>query len=97
VVAAVEPHSPSAAALAVGDVILAVDGARANAEQFDAIVAAGHPGDRLGLTVSRKGQSVGLSLVLAHRLEQPFRITRAATPSALQAAILASWTAPARH
>jgi predicted metalloprotease with PDZ domain len=92
VVAAVEPHSP-AAALERDDVIVDMNGARVTADQFDAAVAAGHPGDRFNLTVERQGRRFGVSLALGHRVERTFRMNSVATPSALQAAILASWTA----
>ncbi len=96
VVAAVEPRSPAAAVLAPGDVLAAVGGTRVDADGFDALVAAARPGDRLPLKVERGGTSLDAALTLAHRVERSFRIVPMPRRSALQSAILASWTAPAR-
>ena len=97
VVAAVEPRSPAAATLLSDDVLVEVDGARLDAEKFDALLAARHPGDRLRLTIERNGKRLDVSLALGHRVERTFRIKPAAAPSALQAAILNSWVqAPGR-
>jgi predicted metalloprotease with PDZ domain len=94
VVAALEPRSPAAATLLSGDVLVEVDGARLDAEKFDALVAARHPGDRLPLAIERSGKRIEVALALGHRLERTFRITPVAAPSALQAAILGGWSEP---
>jgi predicted metalloprotease with PDZ domain len=96
VVAAAEPRSPAAATLAAGDVLVAVDGGRVDANGFDALVAARQPGDRLRLSIERAGESLDLPLTVGHRVERTFRMTPMAHPSALQSAILASWTAASR-
>ncbi len=95
VVAAVEPHAPAASTLERDDAVVELNGARATAEAFDAAVAAGHPGDRVTLTVERKGTRLGLSLTLGHGVDRTFHMKKMGTPSALQTAILASWTASA--
>jgi predicted metalloprotease with PDZ domain len=97
VVAAVEPHSPAAALLQAEDVITGVDGAPVGAEGLDARVAALHPGDRLRLAVERGPKTLEVSLTLGHRSERTFKMRPVASPTALQAAILASWTAPSPH
>ncbi|MGE5358334.1 MAG: M61 family metallopeptidase [Bacteroidales bacterium] len=98
VVAAVEPHSPAAAAnLLADDVLVELDGAAVDAARFDAAIAGRRPGDTMRLTVERHGKRADVVLTLAHRLDRTFRIRPAAKPSALQAAILASWTAPAKR
>jgi predicted metalloprotease with PDZ domain len=95
VVAAVEPHSPAAAAgLAGGDVIRDVDGRRVDADGFDALLAARHPGDRMRLAIERGRRTLDLPLTLGHRVERTFRMRRMAERSVLQDAILASFTAP---
>jgi predicted metalloprotease with PDZ domain len=96
VVAAVEPRSPAAAVLAAEDVLVEVDGARVDADRFDALVAAARPGDRLGLKVERAGQVLDLPVTLGHRMERSFRMKPLARRSALQSAILSSWTAASR-
>ncbi len=94
VVAAVEPHSPAAGAgLVAEDVIEDADAAHVNAEGFDALVAARRPGDRLRLTIERRGRRLELALALDRRVERTFRIRPVAAPSALQKAILAGWCA----
>jgi predicted metalloprotease with PDZ domain len=95
VVAAVEPRSPAGGMLKAGDVVARANGKPVDADLFDAVLAAAHPGDRLRLAVERAGRPLDVSLTLRHRLERAFRIRPVAHPSALQAAILASWTAPA--
>lgn len=91
VVAAVEPRSPAARALAAGDLILDAGGDRVDAGQFDARVAAGKPGDRLLLHVSRDGASRVVPLTIGRRVDRSYRLTTVANPSPLQAAMLASW------
>jgi hypothetical protein len=81
--------------LMAGDTLARVNGKPVDADGFDAAVAGAHPDDRLRLAVEREGRSVEVSLTLGHRFERTFRIRPVAHPSALQAAILASWTAPA--
>ena len=58
VVAAVEPHSPAAAALAAGDVLLDVDGRTVDASGFDALIKAHQPGDNVTVTVERAGRKM---------------------------------------
>jgi predicted metalloprotease with PDZ domain len=96
VVAATEPGSAAAGTLAIGDVIVDVDGGRVDADAFEALVAARHPDDRLRLTVQRNGRPFELPLALGHRVERTFRITPVGAPSAEQAAILRSWAGARR-
>ena len=95
VVATLEPRSPAAAALAAEDVIVAVDGARLDATAFDARIAGSRPGDRLRLSVEHQGRPLDVALTLVHRVERTFRMRPVEGPTELQAAILASLTAPA--
>jgi predicted metalloprotease with PDZ domain len=95
VVAAVEPGSAAAAAVVAGDVVVDVDGRGVDANGFDDVVKAHRPGDRLKLTVDRAGRKLDLTLTVGHRVERTFQMKPVSRPSALQSAILASWTAPA--
>jgi predicted metalloprotease with PDZ domain len=93
-VAAVEGGSPATAAgVKARDVIAAVDGAKVDAAGLDAAVAARMPGGTATLTIVRDGAARDVTVTLGHKLERSFAIRPVATPDALQAAILASWSA----
>lgn len=93
-VVAVEPETAAErAGLARGDVIARLGPGPVDVEGLSAAIAAGKPGTRLTLAVSRAGATRELEVVLGHALERTFTITPVANPDALQAAILASWAA----
>ncbi len=93
VVMNVEWDSPaSRAGLSVQDEVLAVDGVRLTARSgLGEALGRKKPGDRAKLLISRRGGTREVEAVLGTKTEKTFRMTPAAAPGPLQAAILGDW------
>ena len=66
----------------------ALDGVRADPRKLDAILGSKQAGDALRVLVSRRTGVKELEVILGTKSERSFRITVAADPDPLQAAIL---------
>jgi predicted metalloprotease with PDZ domain len=91
-ISSVEWDSPaSKAGLSAQDEIIALDGVRASLRTFGELIARKKPGDRVRLTITRRGEVRDVDVVLAEKLEKSFTIKPVAAPTPLQSAILAGW------
>jgi len=77
--------------LNVDDEIIAVDGYRVEASSFAKRIAEKKPGQRITLTISRRGLLRELEVVLGERPNLNYRIERVENPSDLQRTIYESW------
>jgi predicted metalloprotease with PDZ domain len=93
-VAAVEDGTAAErAGIVAGDVLAAADGRAMDGAGLKATVAARKPGDLLPILVRRGEDERVIGVTLDARLERSWRLSPVPSPNALQAKILASWTA----
>jgi predicted metalloprotease with PDZ domain len=73
------------------DEIIALDGARATKETFNALIAAKHPGDLIHLTIFRLDNLRTLDIRLGSHIDAPYRIVPLSKVSDQQKRIYGSW------
>jgi predicted metalloprotease with PDZ domain len=84
--------SPAArAGLAEGDLLLKIGGEKATAKVLNDQLAAGKPGDRIKVQLSRAGAERGLEIVLGENVIADYEITPLSAPTLLQKEILSDW------
>ena len=94
-ISSVTSDSPAArAGLSEQDEIVAVDGARMNADRLAETLKAHSPGDQLRVLFSRRNKIQEATVTLAHQTDYSFRIQPAPNPDPLQSAILEGWLKP---
>jgi len=91
-ITSVTAESPAqAAGLRARDEVLYVDGTKATPKALNDLLAAGKPGDRIKVQLSRDNAPQDVEVVLAANTKRGFAIRPIANPSALQSAILRDW------
>jgi predicted metalloprotease with PDZ domain len=78
------------------DKIIALDGARVDKENFEALIAAKRPGDTVRITVFRFDDLRTFDIKLAGRVDAPFRIIPMAQESEQQKRIYRAWLGEGR-
>jgi predicted metalloprotease with PDZ domain len=92
VISGVETGSPaSKSGLSAQDEIVALDGARASARSLGAFLDRRKPGDRIRITISRRGEVRDVEAVLGIRPEKTFAIKPLASATPLQSSIFEAW------
>jgi predicted metalloprotease with PDZ domain len=92
VISGVETGSPaSKAGLSAQDELVALDGARASARSLGTCLDRKKPGDRIRITISRRGEIRDVEAVLGSRPEKTFAIKPLASATPLQSSILEAW------
>jgi len=79
------------AGLVARDLILVVDGAPASPKVLNDTLSARKPGDTTTLKIFRNNTGLDLQVTLARNTKQTFKFQPAASPTALQSAILEDW------
>jgi len=83
------------AGLSARDEIIAVNGRRVSPRNFESLLSAHKPGEKIRLLIARRNRLQELEATLAAKKERPFRIKPASQPGQLEAEILRSWLAKA--
>jgi len=92
VISSVELDSPAAlAGLSAEDEILALDGTRVDQRSITGRLNGLKPGDKVKVLYSRRGGVHETGLVLGTKTERNFKVTRLASPTPQQKALLDSW------
>jgi predicted metalloprotease with PDZ domain len=92
VISSVEWDSPAQqGGLSAQDEIIALDGIRVTTRTMDRFFEAKKPGDKIRVSIARRGMVQEKEIVLATKMERSFRIRPMSDPDPLQAAILADW------
>ena len=73
------------------DILIAVDGRRAHADNLDQILKKHQPGDVITVTVIRREQLRDFKVTLAEAKKDDYKIEEIEEPNELQQAILKSW------
>jgi predicted metalloprotease with PDZ domain len=88
----VAPDSPAAkAGLATGDVLVTIDGDRADPATFNAIFGMKQIGSPVAITVLRNNRMVTKTLLVGQDEKVTYSIKQKAEPTPMQKEILASW------
>jgi predicted metalloprotease with PDZ domain len=91
-VATVLAGSPaSAGGINARDEILAVDGLRVDADQWERQLEARRPGDRARILVARLGRLRTHSVTFGSRPAKPPKVARVPKPTRAQRAVYSSW------
>jgi predicted metalloprotease with PDZ domain len=91
-ISSVEWDSPaSKAGLSAQDEMVALDGVRASARTLGELLNEKKAGERVQLMISRRGAVREIEVVLGKKLEKSFAIKPLASPTPLQAGLLAGW------
>jgi predicted metalloprotease with PDZ domain len=91
-IAIVEWDSPAChGGLSARDEILTVDGLKATAKSLEEILDSKKPGDKLKVSILRRGRSQDFEILLKQRLERSFKIQPLSRPDPLQSKILEDW------
>ncbi len=91
-IATVEWDSPSwHGGLSARDEILTVDGLKATAKSLEEILDSKKPGDKLKVSILRRGRNLDVEILLKKRLERSFKIQPFSRPDPLQSKILEDW------
>lgn len=92
VISSVEWDSPAQrGGLMAQDQILALDGTRVNAKSLDEKLKFKKAGDKMRVTLSRRGAIREIDVVLGQKMERTFKVKPVASPNSLQSAILDDW------
>ncbi len=92
VIASVLRGSPAQeAGLSARDELIALNGVRLSPRNFESLLSAYKPGEKVRLLISRRNKIREVEVTIGTKRERPFRVKPASQPGKLEAEILRSW------